>query len=108
MVQEKAIVLVVSGVFREPAENLLDVERMLGFSRQFVLQVCGNGEYNIINEQMHINNATTAQQLRAFKVTRVPNSNYVALPPAANAKEKSEMEEALKLITNLNLNWAKK
>lgn len=80
----------------------------MGFSRLFVLHACGNGEYNIVNEQLHITNATTAQQIRAFKITKVPNSNYVALPPASNSKEKNEMEEAMKTITSMNLNWSKK
>lgn len=73
-----------------------------------MLHACGNGEYNIVNEQVHITNATTAQQLRAFKITRVPNSNYISLPPASTAKEKTEMEEAMKKITSMNLNWSKK
>lgn len=101
-------ILVISGVFKEPSDNLLDSERILGFSRLFVLKALPNGEYCILNDQFNVSNATTAQQVRAFKVTRVPRSNFVSLPPAKTQQEQSEMADALKQISTLNLDWSKK
>lgn len=105
---EKSAIVLVTGVYKELADNLLETERFLGFSRKFVLLACPNGEYQIVNEQLHVSNATTAQQVRAFKVTKVPRSNFLQLPPAKTDEEKKQAEEALKLISTMNLDWAKK
>lgn len=105
---EKYAIILVTGVFREVSDKLLDTERYLGFSRKFVLLACPNGEYQIINEQLHVSNATTAQHVRAFKAGKTPRSNYLSLPPARTDEEKKQAEEALKLITTMNVEWSKK
>lgn len=103
------VIVVVTGVFKELPENLLDTkERYLGFSRKFVLLACPNDEYQIINEQLHVTNATTAQHVRAFKTNKKPNSNFLQLPPAKTDEEKKQLEEAVKSITTMNLDWSKK
>lgn len=105
---ERCAVITVTGVFREATKSLLDSERILGFNRTFVLAAASNGEYTIINEQLHVSNATTAQQQRAFKIVRVARPSHLTIEPAQNPKEKNDMAEALKTITNLNLEWSKK
>lgn len=105
---DKLAIVLVTGVFREMADNLLDAERYLGFSRKFVLLACPNGEYQIINEQLHVSNATTTQYMRAFKVGKPPKSNFLQLPPAKTEEEKKQLEEALKLISTMNEEWSKK
>lgn len=104
----KMAIILVTGVFKELPQGLLEIERLLGFSRKFVLVACPNGEYQIVNEQLHVSNATTAQQTRAFKVKKEPKSNFLQLPPAKTDEEKQELEKALQLITTLSLEWSKK
>lgn len=106
---EKYAIILVTGVFKELADNLLDTtERYLGFSRKFVLLALPSGEYQIINEQLHVSNATTAQQVRAFKSAKRPRSNFLKLPPAKSDEEKKQVEDALKTISTMNLEWSKK
>lgn len=105
---EKYAIIVVTGVFREIANSLSEPERLLGFSRKFVLLAGNNGEYQIVNEQFHISNATTAQHTRAFKTNKKPKSTFLQLPPAKTDEEKRQLEEALQTITTMNLEWSKK
>ncbi|KAH0810681.1 hypothetical protein GEV33_012114 [Tenebrio molitor] len=98
-------IIVVTGVFRELPETILDVERVVGFNRCFVLESI-NGEYCIINEQLHVFNALTSQQVKAFKHDRPIRPQM--LPPAQTTKQKAQMITAMKLITNLTTEWAKK
>jgi len=105
---ESTAIITVTGVFREVAQSLLDSERIIGFTRTFTLASAPNGEYNITNEQLYVSNATTQQQQRAFKFVRVAKANHLSVEPAQTDKEKTEMAQALKAITSLNLEWSKK
>lgn len=105
---ETYAIVLVTGVFKELPDNLLDTERYLGFSRKFVLLACPNGEYQIINEQLHVSNATTAQHMRAFKANKKPKSNFLQLLPAKTDEEKKQLEEAFRTISTMNLEWSKK
>ncbi|XP_044254470.1 nuclear RNA export factor 1-like [Tribolium madens] len=98
-------IVVVTGVFKELPESILDAERFMGFNRCFALESI-NGEYCIINEQMHVFNALTSQQVKAFKHERPIRPQM--LPPAQTPKQKSQIITAMKLITNLTTEWAKK
>lgn len=100
--------MTVCGVFKEPADSLLAPERTLGFSRTFVLKAVEHGEYKILNDMLLVTNATSAQHVRAFKVTKLPRSNFVSLPPAQSVKEKKKMRIAFKEITTLNINWSER
>lgn len=106
--QDKLSILTVSGVFKEPAESLLAAERMLGFSRTFVLKAGPNREYKILNDMLLVTNVTSSRQRCAFKLNKVPRSNYVSLPAARTEKEMIEMAEAFQQITNLTLYWSKR
>lgn len=97
-----------SGVFKEPHESLMTPERILSFFRTFVVKAGHNGEYTIINDMLVVTNATSAQQRRAFKVTKIPRAFYDSLPPAQTEQDKNEMAEAFKQITTTNLDWSKK
>lgn len=100
--------MVVSGVFRESAVSLLESDRLLGFSRTFVLLAGPNSEYSIINEMLNITNATNIQAMRAFKRIRLPKPNFIHIPQPQNEKEQMEMVEALMVITGMVSTWSRK
>ncbi|KAJ8936935.1 hypothetical protein NQ314_012116 [Rhamnusium bicolor] len=100
-------VICISGVLREPSENLLVPERLLGFSRTFVLEILnGDGECCIINEQLHVYNALSTQVATCFKITKPINSTLTL--HAQNQKEQQQLADTLKIITNLNTDWSRK
>lgn len=103
--QPNCAIIVINGIFRELPENLLDPERVNGFARHFVLESINN-EYCIINDQLHVYNALTSQQAKAFTVSRPLRDNN--LPPAQNGKQESQLIEAMQALTNLNQEWSKK
>ncbi|XP_025831545.1 nuclear RNA export factor 1 isoform X3 [Agrilus planipennis] len=103
---DELILLVVNGVFRECSDNLSAPERILGFTRTFILGANDNNEYRIINEQLHVSNATTIQQQRAFKVVKVAKDNIFT--SSFTEAEKKEMIEAVKTFTTMNMEWSKK
>lgn len=103
------IVLVVTGAFREPAQNLIEVEGVYGFSRTFVLQGIENGEYVIKNEMLHVTNATTSLANRAFKVVRVAGSaNLKGGLVIKDINERIDVVLSFSKITTLNKFWARK
>ncbi|XP_063904819.1 nuclear RNA export factor 2-like [Zophobas morio] len=91
----KCITLVVTGVFRE----IPNTERMLGFNRYFVLE-CRDYTYRIANEQMHVFNALTSQQISAFKKPSI-------FQEARSPFQRSQMVDTFAIITNLTKDWAK-
>lgn len=105
-----SVILIVTGAFREPVSSLKETEGLYGFSRTFVLIGRRNGEFNIINETLHITNATTSLANRAFKIVKVTNTlpTDLQLFCAHEPLEKKNMVEALSKITTLNTNWARK
>ncbi|KAF5294243.1 hypothetical protein FQR65_LT10829 [Abscondita terminalis] len=105
---DSCVVLTVTGVFRECTESLMDPERIIGFTRTFVLCKCPNDEFQIINEQLHVSNATSIQQQRAFKIVKVSKPLSSFFIKAENPQEKAEMAKVFKVITTLNLEWSKK
>lgn len=107
--KEKCCIFVLTGVFREPAETLSDTERYLGFLRTFVLHGEPNGRYVIVNEEMHVNNATTLQQNSSFKHTRLPgNISILNRLEPRDDKEKNELIKAMSSISTMNMQWSKK
>ncbi|KAK5643390.1 hypothetical protein RI129_007235 [Pyrocoelia pectoralis] len=104
---EVTAIITVTGVFRESRESLLDAERYLGFARTFVLLKVVNNEFKIVNEQLHVSNATTSQQQRAFIMGK-PNKqlSLQILKPTSDA-EQDEMTNSFKLLTSLNSEWSK-
>lgn len=108
-VQEICAIFVLTGVFREPAQNLADAERYLGFVRTFTLYAETGGRYVITNEELHVNNATSLQQNSSFKYTRVPGNVSILSRLAPNdEKERLELIKAMSCISTLNPRWAKK
>lgn len=104
--QEVTAIFVVTGVFREAAESLSATERYLSFSRTFVLHQISNGRHVIVNEKIHVNNAVTTQQQASFKQTRMIGNVNIPIPK--DDKEKDELIKAMKSISTLNKQWAKK
>ncbi|XP_044730983.1 nuclear RNA export factor 1-like [Chrysoperla carnea] len=99
-------VLLVTGVFREQVEKLSDPDSLYGFTRTFVLTAAAHGEYNIINEQVHIFNATTVQVQRALKVVKVPS--IIQNPKLYTNEDKNCIIETFARISTLNMANAKK
>lgn len=99
------MVINVVGVFRELPQNLLDSERCLGFSRTFALGMLGT-EWCIVNEQLHVHNALSVQLTNSFKVPKPIHMD--TKPVAETAKDQHQLANALKIITNLNMDWSKK
>lgn len=93
----------VTGVFRELAQAFLEVERVLGFCRTFVLESI-NGEYCIINDQLHLYNALSHQQTNAFKVAKTPIDTKVPIPETE--EQEKQLLECFQAITKLNTDWA--
>lgn len=105
----QSIAFVVTGAFREPTKNMNEVEGVYGFTRTFVLQGIENGEFVIINEMLHITNATTSLANRAFKIVKVGGQkNLKAGVYAKEPGEKLDLVNAFCKLTTLNKSWARK
>lgn len=83
-------------------------EQVYGFTRSFVLLAGKFGEYNIVNEQLHVTNATSAQAEMAFTKPFVFKQLPGNLDNASTMEEKKEMVLAMRKITNLNFKWCRK
>ncbi|KAK9703450.1 Nuclear transport factor 2 (NTF2) domain [Popillia japonica] len=105
---ETTAILVVTGVFRESSNTLLESDRLMGFCRTFVLLAGANGEYTILNDMLNITNATTTQAQRAFKNIKIPKPKFIYIPQPQNAKEEMEMTETLTIITSMKSEWSRK
>nr|CAI5857625.1 unnamed protein product [Callosobruchus analis] len=112
---DRMSVVCVDGLFREHPENLLDPERVYGFSRTFVLRTepnsSGDMECLITNELYHVYNAFTSQRLSAFKKgrSRPRPTLQVDIPnKPQTVREFRQINDALRMITGLNVDWAKK
>lgn len=106
---EKKAVLCVTGAFREPVDNLKDADSLYCFCRTFVLTASGNGEYKIINDLLHVSNATTTLANRSFK--HVKTSKYkiqARFSQVLNETDKQDYVETLSNITGLTKEWSKR
>jgi nuclear RNA export factor len=88
-------IVVVTGVFREVPH----VERILGFNRYFVLERRDEA-FLVANEQLHVFNALTSQQMTAFKKCN-------SLQEARNPVQQNQMVNTFAIITNLTKDCAK-
>ncbi|KAK9730629.1 Nuclear transport factor 2 (NTF2) domain [Popillia japonica] len=105
---EKIAILVVGGIFREVKETLFEEDRLLYFTRTFVLRAGNDREYTILNEMVHISNATTFQASIGFKRVRAPTDDYIHIPRPRNTEEMLEIVRAIEVLTGLNREWSKK
>ncbi|KAJ8951754.1 hypothetical protein NQ318_012605 [Aromia moschata] len=100
-------IICVTGVFRELPNNLLDPERLLGFTRTFVIEILNkDGECCITNEQLHLYNALSTQVASSFKISKPLQSS--GIPHLPNSKEQQQLADTLKIITNLTTDWSRK
>lgn len=90
--------MVVTGVFCEIPQRKHD--KLYGFNRFFVLEVADDC-LKVVNEQLHVFNATESQKVVSFKI-RPPEE----FPLPQNTKERDQTIKALVLITGLNTDWA--
>lgn len=100
--------IVVSGIFREPSDHLLIPEKFYSFNRTFVLYCLNAQEFCIVNEQVHLTNATTQQQQKAFKFEKPTTTYTLEVSTPQNIREENELVEALRQITTLNDEWSRK
>ncbi|KAI4462905.1 nuclear rna export factor [Holotrichia oblita] len=105
---EKIAILIVSGIFREMKQTLVEEDRLLYFTRTFVLRAGNDREYTILNEMVHISNATTFQASIAFKKVRAPTDDYIPIPRPKNTEEMLEILRAIETLTGMNREWSKK
>lgn len=98
----------VGGIFREVKETLFEEDRLLYFTRTFVLRAGNDREYTILNEMVHISNATTFQASIGFKRVRAPTDDYIHIPRPRNTEEMLEIVRAIEVLTGLNREWSKK
>lgn len=69
----------------------------------------GNGEYRIINDLLHVSNATTTLANRSFK--HVKTTKYkieTSFSKIQNETDKEDYIEALSNITGLTKEWSKR
>ncbi|KAI4463113.1 nuclear rna export factor [Holotrichia oblita] len=104
---EKIAILIVSGIFREMKQTLVEEDRLLYFTRTFVLRAGNDREYTILNEMVHISNATTFQASIAFKKVRAPTDDYIPIPRPKNTEEMLEILRAIETLTGMNREWSK-
>lgn len=98
-----------TGAFREPMDNLKDTECLYCFSRTFILAARELGEYCIMNEMLHVSNATNILASRAFKNVRVTKpKNTTIVQKAQSQTEKGEFIQVISKVTGLNVEWSKR
>lgn len=107
---EVTAIIMVTGVYRQSIKPLFGKQRILGFTRTFVLLKGVRNEFKIVNEQLYVSNATTSQKQRAFKMLK-PNKQLslqtIKLVKPTSDAEKIKMTYSFKILTKLNLEWSK-
>ena len=111
------VVLTVTGLFKER-----NTDPKLEFARTFqktMVIVPNNGGFCIINELMHINNASLSQSRNAFKAPIVttpqlnaPTTHHTSPQQgpsgAPDDATKMQMIQAMCLQSNMNMEWSRK
>ncbi|XP_063245027.1 nuclear RNA export factor 1-like [Bacillus rossius redtenbacheri] len=108
-VKDNMLTIYVCGVFREPATTMEPLIR--SFSRTFVLLEVKPNEFQVVNEMLHVVNATTAQVMESFKYKRPPIVvQSIARNAAQNLTEvdKSQLVGILSDVTEMNRQWSRK
>ncbi|XP_076180271.1 nuclear RNA export factor 1 [Ptiloglossa arizonensis] len=91
-------VISVSGLFK----TLNNCSQILSFSRTFVLLAGDDNEYNILNDQYHVD-STIEEIAPSYIETKSPFEEVV--PTCFNATEKKELLNRFIEITTLNNEW---
>jgi nuclear RNA export factor len=103
------LVLTVTGLFKERnSDPKLEYVRV--FQKTLVI-VPNNGGYCIMNELLHINNASVYQSRNAFKApsTMTPTTSQpVAGASVPDDATKMQMVQAMSQQSNMNLEWSRK
>ncbi|XP_069677652.1 nuclear RNA export factor 1-like [Periplaneta americana] len=94
------VVITVCGVFREP--TMIKSPLIRSFCRVFVLVKVGHRQFQIINEMVHIKNATTKEVQTSFR--RLQSMNPVGLTES----DREQMAEIFSKITEMNIRWSTK
>lgn len=107
---EKCAVIVVSGVFHELPNTLLENERLVGFTRTFALATVDDSKYVITNEQLHVYNGLTYQEKNSFlePITQNKLIQKEFLPKPQTPKDFKDLISTLGEISSLKDEWARK
>ena len=107
------IVLTVTGLFKERNSNPKS-EYVRIFQKTLVI-VPNNGGFCIMNELLHINNASVFQTKNAFKApiiaqsTMTPTSQpQIAGSSGPNEATKMQMIQTMSQQSNMNVDWSRK
>jgi nuclear RNA export factor len=108
ILQPQMIVLTVTGLFKERNTNP-KLEYVRIFQKTLVI-VPNNGGFCIMNELLHINNASGYQSKNAFKTPVVAPSTPqpVAGSSGPDDATKLQMVQAISQQTNMNIEWSRK
>ncbi|XP_015601382.1 nuclear RNA export factor 1 [Cephus cinctus] len=97
---ELYLVVIVEGVFKEDNVN----SRVFSFNRTFVLMEGGDYEYNIVNDQYHVDQTLTQE----FSEISEQNSDNEYEVTCFSPKERDKMIETLHSVTTMNKDWCRK
>jgi nuclear RNA export factor len=105
------IVLTITGIFKERNSDP-KAEYVRVFQKTLTIVPNAGGGLCIMNELLHINNATYTQSKRAFKTLIIPKPT----PMTISSFQENQLEDATKLQmiralsdqTNMNAEWSKK
>ncbi|KAL1506288.1 hypothetical protein ABEB36_005680 [Hypothenemus hampei] len=103
-------IIIVTGVFREKATSLLGKDRLLGFTRSFALKRSGL-KCVITNDQLHVYNALTYQEINSFTLTTEQNKMAAQIDTILKPKTDTDHDDlivTLSYLTNLKDDWARK
>lgn len=99
----------VTGVYSENPNSLLERGRLLGFSRSFSLEING-AQCVITNDLLHVYNSLSYQDKNSFLVMKEPThiGDKQLIPTPQSESDFNELVSTLSQLTNLKSDWAKK
>lgn len=107
------IILTITGVFKERKESNPKAEHVRTFHRTFTIVPNNFGLLCIMNDMMHVTNATLLQSKKAFKTLIIPKPlpmtiSTELLVPQLDDNTKLQMIQSMMAQTNMNYEWSKK
>ena len=103
--------IVVTGVYKELAENVVECARFVSFQRSFYLCPVGsNCEFVIRNEHLHVANATDSAKRNSFRKerdTKLIIDKEIFIPEPQNQEQEKWLMNTFSKVTMLNSNVAR-
>lgn len=92
------VVIIVEGVFKDIAKTT----QVLSFNRTFILMAGEDDEYNIINDQYHVDFAPLGRSADIYQDETVEN---IFKPSCFSRKEKDELVATFRDVSTMNREW---